>query len=390
VHRTVREPLKADEWWSLLKLAQYLCESARNPVLGRFELKRLMLKQAAAFASFGLVGSGLLPSLARAATAAGTSSAAATLDTVMGSAIILNSRDASLSLVDRRTYKEIGRVDVGKEPHHLYPTPDGKSLIVANAVSNDLHFVDPLDGQVLQRVRGIDDPYQIAFSPDAKWFVSAALRLNRVDIYSLRPPGLARGVAPEFTLVKKLGLAKAPSHVWFSADSRWCFATLQESEEIAAIDMHSQSLAWRLQVGKLPAGIMMTADDKYLLVGVMGEDFVNVVDWRAQKSVAKIKTGAGAHNFRGFGDQRHVYVSNRVAGTVSRIDLKNMAVVDQMSVPGGPDCMELSADKRELWVTSRWAKQVSVMSTETRKLVIAIPVGRSPHGIFFAQRAPLV
>ena len=327
-------------------------------VLG-FELKRSFIKK----------------SLGLSALAAGWASSARSQTQRVGHAIVLNSRDASLSLIDRQTYKEVGRVDVGKEPHHLYPTPDGKALIVANAVSNDLHFVDPFDGKVLQRVRGIEDPYQIAFSPDAKWFVSAALRLNRVDIYTLKQePGNA---APEFSLVKKLPVARAPSHVWFSADSRWCFVTLQESEEIAAIDMQSQSLAWRLQVGKL-------------LVGVMGEDFVNVVDWRAQKSVAKIKTGNGAHNFRGFGDQRHVFVSNRVAGTVSRLDLKNMNVVSTMSVPGGPDCMELTADRKQLWVTSRWAKQVSVMDTETQKLMVAIPVGRSPHGIFFANRAALV
>jgi YVTN family beta-propeller protein len=323
------------------------------------------------------------------ATPSGPAGTAPPIQTLrQGHAIILNSRDASLSLVDRQSYKEIGRVEVGKEPHHLYPTPDGKALIVANAVSNDLHFVDPFDGKVLQRVRGIDDPYQIAFSPDSKWFVSAALRLNRVDIYTMRQESAA--TVPEFRLVKKLPLARAPSHLWFSADSRWCFITLQESEEIAAIDMLSQTVAWRLQVGKLPAGILMSADDKHLLVGVMGEDFVNVVDWRAQKSVAKIKTGNGAHNFRGFGDQRHVFVSNRVAGTVSRLDLKNMSVVSTMSVPGGPDCMELTADRKQLWVTSRWAKQVSVMDTETQKLIVAIPVGRSPHGIFFANRAALV
>ena len=92
-------------------------------------------------------------------------------------AIVLNSRDASISLIDQQTYAEIGRIDVGKEPHHLYPTADGKQLIVANAASNDLHYLDPSSGKIIKRVRNIDDPYQLAFSPDQKWFVSAALRL---------------------------------------------------------------------------------------------------------------------------------------------------------------------------------------------------------------------
>ena len=154
-------------------------------------------------------------------------------------AIVLNSRDASVSLIDQTTFKEVGRVDVGKEPHHLYPMPDGKTLIVANAVSNDLHFLDPSSGKVLGRLRGIDDPYQLAFSPDEKWFVTAALRLNRVDVYSWD--------GKDKKLVKQIPLPKAPSHLWFSADSRTVYTTLQESDEIAAIEGFDDDTADELQ-----------------------------------------------------------------------------------------------------------------------------------------------
>jgi DNA-binding beta-propeller fold protein YncE len=121
---------------------------------------------------------------------------------VLGPAIVLNSRDASLSLIDQTTFAEIGRVSVGKEPHHLYPSLDGKQLIVGNATSNDMHFVDPMSGKVLRHVRNIDDPYQLAFSPDQKLFVSIALRLNRVDIY--------RTEGENLHLIKRVPIAKAP------------------------------------------------------------------------------------------------------------------------------------------------------------------------------------
>ncbi|MCL4744204.1 MAG: beta-propeller fold lactonase family protein [Burkholderiaceae bacterium] len=297
-------------------------------------------------------------------------------------AIVLNSRDATVSLIDQKTYTETARIDVGKEPHHLYLKPDGKSLIVANAVSNDLHFLDPRTGQLQRRMRNVDDPYQIGFSPDNRWFVSVALRLDRVDLY--------RYDGREITESKRITVPKAPSHVWFSADSRFAFVTLQDSDEVAAIDLERQELAWTIKVGKQPAGIIVTPDDKLLLVGIMGEDYVEAIDWRARKTVARIRTDKGAHNFRGLGDGRHVFVSNRVANTVSRIDMKTLTVVETFAVPGGPDCMEVTADQRELWVTSRFRRQVSVIDLGTRKLVREIPVGRSPHGIYFHSRAPLL
>ncbi len=294
--------------------------------------------------------------------------------------IVLNSRDASVSLIDQKSYAEVGRIDVGKEPHHLYPKPDGKSLIVANAMSNDLIFLDPLDGKMQRRLHKVDDPYQIGFSPDRRWFVSVGLRLDRVDVYRYDGADLA--------LARRIPLGKAPSHVWFSADSRYAFVTLQESDEIAAIDLGRQELAWKMKVGRQPAGIIGTPDDKLLLVGIMGEDYVEAIDWRAQKTVARIRTGKGAHNFRGLGDGRHIFVSNRVENTVSKLDTTTLKVVDSFPVPGGPDCMEVTADGRQLWVTSRFIKQVSVIDLDQRKLVRAIPVGRSPHGIYFHNRAP--
>jgi YVTN family beta-propeller protein len=295
---------------------------------------------------------------------------------------VLNSRDASVSLIDKAKRAEISRLTVGKEPHHLYPTPDGRSLIIGNAMSDDLIYVDPVSAAIQRRVAAVDDPYQIGFSPDRRWFGVAALRLDRVDLYQ-HDNG-------ELKLAKRLTLPKAPSHLWFSADSSMVFVTLQDSGEIAAIALPSMEVAWKMKTGSQPAGIVVTRDDRYLLVGVMGENYVDVIDWRERKRVKRIVTGKGAHNLRGAGDGRHVFVTNRVANSISRIDLQTLSVVDTISVPGGPDCMELTADGRFLWVTQRFARQVAVIDLNERRIVDTIAVGRSPHGIFFRNRAPLM
>ena len=56
---------------------------------------------------------------------------------------VLNSLDADVSVIDPVTWREIKRIPTGKEPHHLYMTPDEKSLIVANALADSLTFIDP-------------------------------------------------------------------------------------------------------------------------------------------------------------------------------------------------------------------------------------------------------
>lgn len=306
----------------------------------------------------------------------------AAIPAVLPKAIVLNSRDASVSLIDQATFREEGRVAVGKEPHHLYPTPDGRQLIVASSASDELYFLDPLDGRVLSRLRQIDDPYQLAFSPDQQWFVTAALRLDRVDIYRYRDG--------EKQIAIRVPMPRMPSHIWFSADNRHVFVTLQGSREIAAIDVVEGRALWRLEVGELPAGIVVSPDDQLLFVGIMGEDGVEVVDWRARRRVTRIRTGNGAHNFRGLGDGRHLLVSNRVAGTISVIDMIDRKVVDEVRAAGGPDCMEMADDGRSLWVTARWIKQVLVLDLPSRKITRRIPVGRSPHGVYLHNRAAVI
>lgn len=293
--------------------------------------------------------------------------------------VVLNSRDATVSLIDQATYNEIETFSIGKEPHHLMATPDNKSLIVASATADELVFLDPATGQIQRRIKNIADPYQIGFSPDQKWFVANALRLDRVDIY--------RFDGKDFKLAKRIPLAKLPSHMVFSADSSTVFVTQQGSDQISAIDLATQTVKWTMPVGKLPAGIAMTPNDKYLMVGIMGSDYAEVIDWRTQKTIKRIKTGAGAHNFRSQSDGRHTFVSNRVSNTINIVDMITLENVGTINVPGGPDCMELTDDGKTLWATLRWIKKVAVIDVASRKVIKTISVGRSPHGVYFANHA---
>ena len=46
-------------------------------------------------------------------------------------------------------------------------------------------------------------------------------------------------------------------------------AASMAEHEIGAIDLSTQTLAWKMKVGRQPAGIVVTPDDRYLMVGIM-------------------------------------------------------------------------------------------------------------------------
>lgn len=299
---------------------------------------------------------------------------------------VLNSLDATVSVVDPLKYTELRRIPVGKEPHHLYLTPDEKSLLVANAASDSLTFIDPVSAQVQRTVTGISDPYQLRFSPDMKWFVTLANRLNHVDIYRWQP----ESAAEPLKLVKRIATGKTPSHQWIDSKSSVVYATMQDSDELVAVDLATQSIRWRVPTGKMPADVYLTADDRFVFVGLTGDRFVEVYDVSAgpARLVKRIETGEGAHAFRAKGDKRHLFVSNRVANTISLIDTQTQTVVSQLPGPGGPDCMELLADGKTLLLSSRWARKLTYIDIEKKQVIRQIDVGRSPHGVWTLDHAP--
>ena len=67
-------------------------------------------------------------------------------------AVVLNSGDASVSLVDMKTRTVTKTMPIGKEPHHVMLTPDEKTLLVANAMGNDIALMNPLTGEVTGRI----------------------------------------------------------------------------------------------------------------------------------------------------------------------------------------------------------------------------------------------
>lgn len=299
---------------------------------------------------------------------------------------VLNSQDADVSVIDPASWAVRTRLPTGKEPHHLYLAPDDKTLIVANAASNSLTFIDPVTALVRRTLHGIVDPYHLRFSPDMRWFVTAANRLDHIDLYQWQ----GMDAAEPLRLARRIAAPRTPSHLAIDSASRVLFASLQDSDEWLAIDLATQTVRVKQRCGRMPADVFLCSDDRTLLVALTGDRAVEAWDTAATppRLVKRIETGLGAHAFRARGDQRHVFVSNRAGNSISEIDTRTLAVSGQWDAPGGPDCMELMSDGRTLLVTSRWARKLTVIDLVDKRLVRQVAVGRSPHGVWTLDHAP--
>jgi DNA-binding beta-propeller fold protein YncE len=291
-----------------------------------------------------------------------------------GLAFVVNSGGASISLLDMSSEKELRRIPVLREPHHVALSPDGKSLLVGDTVGNEMLFLDPATGAIQKRMP-VADPYQLAFSPNGKFLVVNGLARNQVDVYD----------AASMQLLKRFPIASMPSHLDYAPDSSRVFVSLQGTDSLVAIDLTKLAILWKEKIGKTPAGVLW--HDGKVLVADMGTDYVAVVDPTDGHVLNRVHTGKGAHNLFLSPDRKIIWVNNRVAGTTTSLDAATLAPIRSYAIPGGPDDITFAPDGR-LWITRRWAEKVAVLDPKTGDYQ-TIDVGRSPHGIFLNPHASL-
>ena len=286
-------------------------------------------------------------------------------------ALALNSAAGSISIIDMTTRQVLRTEPTYREPSHWALTPDRQQLLVCDASGNAVFAFDPTTAAPLGH-RRIADPYQIGFSPDQKYFIANALRLNFVDVYD----------AASFALVKRFKLGLWPSHLDFSPDSRWSFHSMQNSDTLVSLDLTTMTERWSVKVGSTPAGVLWHKGK--VLVCIMGaRGFVEVdpVDGRITRRVV---TGDGAHNLF-YDATRHIlYVSNRGPGKtgLTALNPDSYDIIRTYPIPGGPDDIGIDPEGN-IWICLRYAENVAVLNPTTGAYS-TIPVGRSPHGIFLS------
>ena len=284
---------------------------------------------------------------------------------------VLNSGEASVSVIDAVTRLEIRRIPALREPHHLVLTPDGRQLVIADSGGNEVLFVEPTTGEVLRRER-ISNPYHLEYSPDGRFLVVASLRRDQVDIYD----------AVSLQLVHRFRPGDMPSHVAFSPDSRTVYVTLQGDRAVAAFDLETRQQLWTAEVGPEPAGIIWHRGR--LIVGIMGSDHFVSLNPETREVTRLFTLGRGAHTIYPHPNGTALYATSRVDSRLAEIDPETLHVRRIWAIPGGPDCLAFDPEGR-VWMTLRWAGRVAMLDPANGE-VETLRVGRSPHGIFFKPR----
>ena len=296
-----------------------------------------------------------------------------------------NSGSNSVDIIDPVRFRIIGHFRVGRQPQHVTPSWDLRSLWVLNDLGDSLTRIDPRTGKKRETVRVLD-PYNMYYTPDGQFAIVVAERLKQLDFYDAKTMKLKYSVPVD---------CRGIDHIDFSANGRYLVASCEFSADLIKMDLVSRSVVGKLALepGGMPQDVKTSPDGRVMYIADMMADGVYIIDPEKFVRLGFISTGKGAHGLYPSRDAKLLYVSNRGNhehegsshghGSVSVIAFATRKVVQTWDLPGNssPDMGGVSADGRTLWLAGRYNKEVYAINTADGTLRARIRVGKGPHGL---------
>ena len=285
-----------------------------------------------------------------------------------------NSDSNTVDVIDPRRLKIVRQFPVGALPQHVTPSWDLKTLYVLNDEGNSITPIDPRTAKPGRPIP-VADPYNMYFTPDGRFAIVVAERLNRLDFsdpHSFR-------VRHALTVP-----CRGVDHMDFSAHGGYLLASCEFSGQLIKVDLRRQRVVGTLRLpgGAMPQDVKLAPDGKLFYVADMHANGLWEIDGRRLRIVGFLPTGLGVHGLYPSRNGKLLYATNRSAGTISVISFRTRKVVATWRIPGGsPDMGNVSADGKVLWLSGRYDAEVYAISTRTRPPARADPRRRGPHGL---------
>jgi YVTN family beta-propeller protein len=270
-------------------------------------------------------------------------------ETPANTLLILAKEDGILLIVDPSNLQVIARVAVGKDPHEVIASSDGKTAYASNygfGAYNTLAVVD----------------------------LVAQKALPSVDLGALRGPH---------------GLTFAGGKAWFTAEG---------AKAIGSYDPAAKNVDWILGTGQNRTHMIYVSPDlKTIVTTNVSSGTVSIIEKAAGGPPGQgsplgapggdwnetvVRVGDGSEGFDVSPNGKEIWVANAKNGTVSIINLSNKRVTETLAADvRGANRLKFTPDGKLALISTLSGSNVTVIDTATRKAVKRIAVGHGAAGI---------
>jgi DNA-binding beta-propeller fold protein YncE len=292
--------------------------------------------------------------------------------------------------VDPIGYREIRRIKVDPKPHGLAISADGSKVYLASDRTGNFQVVDVRTGRITGQINIGNDPNQMTLTKDGRFAYVPIRGDSKIAVVQLDP----------LKLVKLLPSPAGPHDAYTSADGTRIYVGAQYGTGIVVIDPATQSV---LHVIPTTAGVRPlrpSADGKTLYVALSKLIGFVMIDPVTRKETRRVELGTlpegmpvpykdtWTHDLQLANGGRELWVTDDINDLIRIVRLSDMKEVAQIRTGHFPHWFAMRPDGKVIFVSLWFSHAVAAIDVQTRKVLsnMQFELGSGPKRIAIARK----
>ena len=283
-------------------------------------------------------------------------------------------------------YAQVGKIPVGRLPHQMAVSPDGKFVAVNNRMSNTTSVIDPITMKEIARVAVGKQPHGIIWSPDSKTLFVAHERDNYISRFEA---GTWKSIGPLMVGVPQHVMvfnSARPNELWFTVTNS------NENDHLRVYDLETKKVT-RVQVNDVhdayftPDGTEIWSSSSGFLEKPSDRMVIYDPITRKVKQELRLPGRYPFHTLKIFQDGVFhpdsgsvMVLSDHIGPSLVWMDWRERRILSETKLGGHPFHSTYDPEGGRLLVTSNVDGMVNVIDMKTRQVVQKLPVTKA-HGI---------
>lgn len=203
-------------------------------------------------------------------------------------AYVSNCAGNTISVIDIDSNKEVDKITVGLAPRGLILSDDSTYAFVSNSGDGTLSIIDLTTRQQLSKRKIGSNPRHMAKLPGKDTILVSVWGDDRLAQFSF---GMGIAAAPDPALSVSVGSNARPYSVAVNSAGDTAYVANTQADYISKIDVVNEQEIARVTVGFGSRAIVLSADNKYAFVSVECPNQVAVVDLETNSVVRTVDVG---------------------------------------------------------------------------------------------------
>jgi YVTN family beta-propeller protein len=193
--------------------------------------------------------------------------------------------DDSITVIDTKTQKIVGKVPTGAEQSHmLVLSHDGTRGYTANVGPGSVSVLDMVGRKTIAVIPVSGDVQRIAISNDDRWVFTSDQKQPRLAVIDTKTNKLAKWIDLPGT-----GYGAAAT-----ADGKWLLVAIPSMDEIAVVDLAAMKVARTIKVPAKPQEVLIQPGAPVAYVSCIAVGKVAAIDLNSWDVARVIDAGRGA------------------------------------------------------------------------------------------------